>query len=88
MMRAQVDVTSKNEGRSFADAAGVPLLIKYDARLRNSKVKGIVQEVNEGVAVGKAYGRMCIRACLHARKSVCFCMRNSVWAALHLSAAC
>ncbi|KAK9802821.1 hypothetical protein WJX73_002029 [Symbiochloris irregularis] len=44
----QVDVTSKTEGRAFADAAGVPLLIKYDARKRNEQTKGIVADVGQG----------------------------------------
>lgn len=45
----QVDVTSKTEGAAFADATGVPLLVKYDARLRENVAKGIVEEVNTSV---------------------------------------
>ncbi|BDA47694.1 probable phototropin-2 [Coccomyxa sp. Obi] len=41
----QVDVTSKTEGRAFADATGVPLLVKYDTRLRENVAKNIVQDV-------------------------------------------
>jgi PAS domain S-box-containing protein len=45
----QVDVTSKTEGKAFADSTGVPLLVKYDARLRDNVAKNIVSEVNSTV---------------------------------------
>uniref|UniRef100_A0A126X3J4 non-specific serine/threonine protein kinase n=2 Tax=Chlamydomonadaceae TaxID=3051 RepID=A0A126X3J4_9CHLO len=45
----QVDVTSKTEGKSQYDKTGVPLLVKYDARLRDNVAKKIVQEVNSTV---------------------------------------
>ena len=45
-------MTSKTEGAAFADATGVPLLVKYDARLRENVAKGIVEEVNTSVQVG------------------------------------
>lgn len=45
----QVDVTSKTEGKAFADATGVPLLVKYDTRIRENVAKGIVADVTEGV---------------------------------------
>eukprot|EP00891_Asterochloris_glomerata_P009772 jgi/Astpho2/9772/Aster-03748 len=45
----QVDVTSKTEGKAFADATGVPLLVKYDTRLRENVAKGIVGDVTEQV---------------------------------------
>ena len=47
----QVDVTSKTEGRAFADATGVPLLVKYDTRLRENVAKRIVDDVTENVEV-------------------------------------
>lgn len=47
----QVDVTSKTEGRAFADATGVPLLVKYDTRLRENVAKNIVQDVTLQVQV-------------------------------------
>mmetsp|Transcript_31401 Transcript_31401/g.80144 ORF Transcript_31401/g.80144 Transcript_31401/m.80144 type:complete len:717 (-) Transcript_31401:642-2792(-) len=45
----QVDVTSKTEGKSVTDHGGVPLLVKYDARLRENVAKKIVDEVNSTV---------------------------------------
>ena len=45
----QVDVTSKTEGKSVADNAGVPLLVKYDARLRENVAKKMVDDVNTAV---------------------------------------
>ncbi|KAF5836329.1 putative blue light receptor [Dunaliella salina] len=45
----QVDVTSKTEGQSVTDNAGVPLLVKYDARLRENMARNIVEEVNQTV---------------------------------------
>ena len=51
----QVDVTSKTEGRAFADATGVPLLVKYDTRLRDQVAKGIVDDVTQNVEVGVAH---------------------------------
>lgn len=47
----QVDVTSKTEGKAFADATGVPLLVKYDTRIRDTVAKGIVTDVVGGVEV-------------------------------------
>ena len=47
----QVDVTSKTEGRAFADATGVPLLVKYDTRLKENVAKNIVQDVTDQVQV-------------------------------------
>ena len=48
---AQVDVTSKTEGRAFSDATGVPLLVKYDTRLRENVAKRIVDDVTVSVQV-------------------------------------
>ena len=48
---AQVDVTSKTEGRAFADSTGVPLLVKYDTRLREGVAKNIVEDVTTQVQV-------------------------------------
>uniref|UniRef100_A0A126WZB6 non-specific serine/threonine protein kinase n=1 Tax=Aphanochaete repens TaxID=764106 RepID=A0A126WZB6_9CHLO len=45
----QVDVTSKTEGRALADNKGVPLLVKYDARLRENVAKKIVEDVTTAV---------------------------------------
>jgi PAS domain S-box-containing protein len=44
----QVDVTSKTEGTSVGDKSGVPLLVKYDTRLRESG-KNAVNEINTTV---------------------------------------
>jgi hypothetical protein len=41
----QVDVTSKTEGRAFADATGIPLLVKYDTRLRENVARKIVDDI-------------------------------------------
>ncbi len=45
----QVDVTSKTEGKALSDKFGVPLLVRYDDRLRE-KAKGIVDDVNKAVS--------------------------------------
>nr|AML77131.1 putative LOV domain-containing protein [Hafniomonas reticulata] len=45
----QVDVTSKTEGKAFADSSDVPLLVKYDARLRDDASK-IVNDVTSAVS--------------------------------------
>lgn len=45
----QVDVTSKTEGKATADNGGVPLLVRYDHRLRENIAKKIVDEVNTTV---------------------------------------
>lgn len=45
----QVDVTSKTEGKATTDHGGVPLLVKYDTRLREQVAKKIVDEVNATV---------------------------------------
>ena len=47
-MGVQVDVTSKTEGTAIGDKAGVPLLVKYDARLRE-KGKDNVAEITDTV---------------------------------------
>lgn len=44
----QVDVTSKTEGLSTGDQSGVPLLVKYDTRLKESG-KNAVNEINATV---------------------------------------
>ena len=48
----QVDVTSRTEGEAFADAAGVPLLMRYDQRLRDGVAKGVVDDVVSAVESG------------------------------------
>lgn len=45
----QVDVTSKTEGKAVNDHGGVPLLVKYDTRLRENVAKKIVDEVTSTV---------------------------------------
>ncbi len=67
----QVDVTSKTEGKAFADATGVPLLVKYDTRLRDNVAKNIVQDVTSQVQVSiwmhalpASEGRACVRTVL------------------------
>ncbi|KAK9865513.1 hypothetical protein WJX84_001549 [Apatococcus fuscideae] len=45
----QVDVTSKTEGKAFADAKGVPLLVKYDTRLRQAHARDVTEDVSEAV---------------------------------------
>ncbi len=47
----QVDVTSKTEGKAFADSKGVPLLVKYDTRLRQAQAKDVTEDVSEAVEV-------------------------------------
>nr|AML79622.1 putative LOV domain-containing protein [Leptosira obovata] len=54
----QVDVTSKTEGRAFADSTGIPLLVKYDARLRDNVAKGVVEEVNTTVQDAELQARV------------------------------
>ena len=68
-----MDVTSKTEGKAFADATGVPLLVKYDTRLRDNVAKGIVADVTEGVQVrhkspvwrSGGFSRALVMACAH-----------------------
>jgi hypothetical protein len=48
----QVDVTSKTEGTvkaAFADGQGLPLLVKYDARIKQDAEQP-VKEIFDGVA--------------------------------------
>lgn len=49
----QVDVTATTEGHSINDAAGVPLLINYDDRLKENVAKPIVDDVMHAVQVGE-----------------------------------
>lgn len=49
----QVDVTSKTEGTSTGDQSGVPLLVKYDTRLKESN-KHAVNEINATLEVKSA----------------------------------
>lgn len=44
-------MTSKTEGRAFADATGVPLLVKYDTRLRENVARKIVDDITIPVQV-------------------------------------
>uniref|UniRef100_A0A126WUM7 non-specific serine/threonine protein kinase n=1 Tax=Rhexinema planctonicum TaxID=138173 RepID=A0A126WUM7_9CHLO len=52
----QVDVTSKTEGAAYTDAQGIPLLVKYDDRLRQNYAKTIVQDVVGAVETAEAKG--------------------------------
>lgn len=45
----QVDVTSKTEGKATEDANGVPLLVRYDDRLRENVAYKIVDDVVSSV---------------------------------------
>jgi PAS domain-containing protein len=45
----QVDVTSKTEGAAFTDASGVPLLVKYQDRFKQTVVHDIVEDVSVAV---------------------------------------
>ena len=74
-MGRQVDVTSKTEGAAFADSTGVPLLVKYDARLRENVAKGIVEEVNTSVQVG-TWGA-CSQGTAGACRALCRCLNAS-----------
>ncbi len=38
-------MTSKTEGKALADTSGVPILVKYDTRLRENVAKKIVDDV-------------------------------------------
>lgn len=58
-----MDVTSKTEGKAFADATGVPLLVKYDTRIRENVAKGIVADVTEGVQVGSVDWSSFVHCC-------------------------
>ena len=55
----QVDVTSKTEGTAIGDKSGVPLLVKYDTRLRE-KGKNAVNEINSTVQVNYFHWRAII----------------------------
>jgi phototropin len=45
----QVDVTSKTEGAAYTDASGVPLLVKYQDRFKQTVVHDIVEDVSVAV---------------------------------------
>jgi PAS domain S-box-containing protein len=51
----QVDVTGKTEGHAYADKKGVPLLVKYDARLRDNMNIDVVDEVTQAVESAEAH---------------------------------
>uniref|UniRef100_A0A061R985 non-specific serine/threonine protein kinase n=1 Tax=Tetraselmis sp. GSL018 TaxID=582737 RepID=A0A061R985_9CHLO len=53
----QVDVTSRTEGKAFADGSGVPLLVKYDNRLKENVANKIVTEVVDTVEKVENKGR-------------------------------
>ena len=63
----QVDVTSKTEGTAVGDKSGVPLLVKYDTRLRDAN-KNMVNEINTTVQVLCLLIRM---LSVHALRSAC-----------------
>nr|AHZ63928.1 phototropin [Bolbocoleon piliferum] len=45
----QVDVTSKTEGSAYTDRSGVPLLVKYNDRLKQNVAHDIVADVKDAV---------------------------------------
>ena len=45
----QVDVTSKTEGAAYTDSSGVPLLVKYNDRLKQNVAHDIVEDVVDAV---------------------------------------
>ena len=49
----QVDVTSTTEGKSVMDAAGVPLLVHYDDRLRENVAKPVVDDILHAMRNGQ-----------------------------------
>nr|AHZ63927.1 phototropin [Percursaria percursa] len=49
----QVDVTSKTEGSAYMDNAGVPLLVKYNDRLKQNVAHDIVEEVVDAVTAAE-----------------------------------
>ncbi|EFN51280.1 hypothetical protein CHLNCDRAFT_141214 [Chlorella variabilis] len=55
----QVDVTNKTEGRAYTDSAGVPMLVHYDDRLKETVAKPIVDDVL--TAVQEADGKVPVR---------------------------
>lgn len=72
----QVDVTSKTEGKAFADSTGVPLLVKYDTRLREGVAKGIVDHVTTTVQVqSNQCNMLCVQVEAFFLKpaALCFC---------------
>lgn len=52
----QVDVTSKTEGKATLDKAGVPLLVRYDHRLKENVAKPIVDNVVDAVKGAEVSG--------------------------------
>lgn len=46
---AQVDVTSRTEGKATTDKEGVPILVRYDNRLKDNVAHNIVEDVREAV---------------------------------------
>ncbi len=46
----QVDVTSTTEGKATLDNQGLPLIVKYDSRMRAAKAH-MVEEINQAVQV-------------------------------------
>lgn len=65
----QVDVTSKTEGKAFADSTGVPLLVKYDTRLREGVAKSIVDNVTSTVQEAEEKQRNVINKRMTAPKA-------------------
>lgn len=52
----QVDVTSKTEGSAYMDNAGVPLLVKYNDRLKQNVAHDIVEDVVDAVNAAEQPG--------------------------------
>ncbi|KAL4448889.1 hypothetical protein ABPG77_007606 [Micractinium sp. CCAP 211/92] len=55
----QVDVTNRTEGRAYTDSSGVPVLVHYDDRLKETVAKPIVDDVL--MAVQEADGKVPVR---------------------------
>ena len=53
----QVDVTSKTEGAAYTDSSGVPLLVKYNDRLKQNVAHDIVEDVVDAVNKAEKGGK-------------------------------
>ena len=52
----QVDVSARTEGRTLTDAAGVPVLVHYEGRLKEGLARPAVDQVVAAVARGEGRG--------------------------------
>ncbi len=58
-LAVQVDVTSKTEGKTDVDKH-VPLLVKYDTRLRENVARNIVEDVTNAVQTAETGACICL----------------------------